>query len=247
VKIDQVADLALLQAYGRLPRTATPVDFGSTRKLRVGSDVHAIGHPEGETWTYTGGFVSQIRPGYQWAIDGLRHQATVIQTQTPINPGNSGGPLLDDKARLVGVNTFIADGEGLNYAVSVDDVKSFLHRRGDRLADRAPMAGQGCEAHVMYQGRTEADDADMRTLDLDCDGTEDAAIVDYDDKSIPLQLFVDIDGNRIPGGVVLDNDRDGHWDVSYWDTDYDGTTDLVGYHPDGDFEPSEYGPYKPEG
>jgi S1-C subfamily serine protease len=32
----------------------------------VGADVHAIGHPTGEAWTYTTGIVSQIRPDYEW-------------------------------------------------------------------------------------------------------------------------------------------------------------------------------------
>ena len=56
-------------------------------EAQVGADVHAIGHPQGQTWTYTKGLISQVRPDYQWGP----HKADVIQTQTPINPGNSGG------------------------------------------------------------------------------------------------------------------------------------------------------------
>jgi hypothetical protein len=59
----------------------------------------------------------------------------VIQTQTPINPGNSGGPLLDDKGRLVGINSFgHTEGQGLNYAVAVDVVQAFLKRKESRKA-----------------------------------------------------------------------------------------------------------------
>ena len=75
--------------------------------LFVGADVHAIGHPFGEDWTYTRGYVSQLRDQYGWKSDlGKHHVADVIQTQTPINPGNSGGPLFSEIGEVVGVTTF---------------------------------------------------------------------------------------------------------------------------------------------
>ena len=95
--------------------------------MQVGADVHAIGHPAGEAWTYTKGIVSQIRPGYEWQPKAsVKHVADVIQTQTPINPGNSGGPLISDDGRLIGVNSFKKDGEALNFAVSIGEVEKFL-------------------------------------------------------------------------------------------------------------------------
>jgi S1-C subfamily serine protease len=111
------------------PAALTYLSFGDTTKLEVGDDVHAIGHPDGQVWTYTTGTISQIRPKFRWKDDesGHMHEATVIQTQTAINPGNSGGPLLDDHAEIIGINSFQMKGEqGLNYAIAADSIQDFL-------------------------------------------------------------------------------------------------------------------------
>jgi len=48
----------------------------------------------------------------------------VIQTDASLNPGNSGGPLLDTRARVVGVNTaIIAGAQALCFAVPADTVR----------------------------------------------------------------------------------------------------------------------------
>ena len=132
VKYDEIADLALVKVT-EVPQGRNPVRLGDGSDISIGSDVHAIGHPTGEAWTYTKGVISQYRLGYEWEVkdDKFKHHADVIQTQTPINPGNSGGPLFSDSGTLIGVNSFKATGEGLNFAVSVDDVKRFLTRPGE--------------------------------------------------------------------------------------------------------------------
>ena len=43
--------------------------------------------------------------------------------------------------------------------------------------------------------------------------------------------------------VIEDRDRDGKWDISFHDVDFDGRTDLVGYHPDGKLAASRYEKY----
>jgi len=125
-KIDKRRDLALLK-INTPPKNLSYMKLGNSSNLDVGQDVHAIGHPKGEIWTYTKGFVSQIRSNYKWTSqEGATHRATVVQTQTPISPGSSGGPLFDDKGDLIGINSFQFKGESLNYAVAVNEVKSFL-------------------------------------------------------------------------------------------------------------------------
>ena len=102
VKTDPVSDLALLKLNN--PTKAIKfMHLGDASKVAVGQDVHAIGHPQGEIWTYTKGIISQIRSKYEWATgQGTRHRAEVIQTQTPISPGSSGGPLFDDAGKQRG-------------------------------------------------------------------------------------------------------------------------------------------------
>ena len=68
--------------------------------------------------------------------ENITHSANVIQTQTTINPGNSGGPLLNDKAQVIGINSFqSSEGEGLNYAIAGDTIEIFLKRPTNRDAE----------------------------------------------------------------------------------------------------------------
>ena len=116
-----------------LPLELKPVKYGKFEKVKIGATLFAIGHPEGLLWPFNSGMVSQIRPIYTWNYRGSRHHANVIQIQVPINPGNSGGPLFNKNMELVGVNTFTAEGENLNFAIAVDDVVSFLNEKPKKI------------------------------------------------------------------------------------------------------------------
>jgi len=245
LRYDQVADLALLQLEdikGKSPKAVSLGDFG---KINVGDDVNAIGHPTGEMWTYTKGYVSQVRLGYQWkSSDGLIHSADIVQTQTPINPGNSGGPLLDSQGKLIGVNSFKADGEGLNFAVALPEIQRFLAAKANRIAKVAPAAKPECEPQLVFEGRTDENDASMRQLDTNCNGEADLVFVVPDKKSDPIYCMVYEDGAEEPSGIIFSYKRDRRWDISYWDSTGSGKWDTIGYHPDGDINPTSYGPYR---
>jgi hypothetical protein len=242
--IDQVADLALLELVTPLPDGITPIELGSAAELNIGDDVHAIGHPTELFWTYTKGYVSQIRPGYEWTTEAeVTHSAEVIQTQTPISPGSSGGPLISDDGKMIGVNSFKSTtGENLNFAVSVDEVKLFLDRHSNRLADTGPLDPKTCSGEVLFEGRNERNDAFVKTFDRDCDGVEDSALIIPDDSGEPALFIYDDEQTGQPNGVVVDNDRDGNWDISYWDTTGDGERNMIGNHPDGKMMPSSLEP-----
>lgn len=90
-------DLALLMTTAELP----PLFDG--REGLVGDTVYALGSPSGLQGTFTVGIISNV-------------YSDAYQTDAAVNPGNSGGPLLDSRGRVLGVNTWALDGEGLNIA-----------------------------------------------------------------------------------------------------------------------------------
>ena len=58
-KLDTVRDLALIEVEN-VPAYVAAIPLGGMSEVQVGADVHAIGHPKGQTWTYTKGLISQI-------------------------------------------------------------------------------------------------------------------------------------------------------------------------------------------
>lgn len=64
-----------------------------------------------------------------------------------------------------------------------------------------------------------------------------------DKRSEPTKLLIDSNSDGDADIVVLDSDRDGKWDTSLHDVNFDGETDLLGYHPDGELQPSSYEKY----
>lgn len=250
LKVDKTADLALVRV-DQIPANVTPIRLGRAADLSVGDDVHAIGHPQGEIWTYTRGIVSQIRRGYEWSTSstGPPHRANVIQTQTPINPGNSGGPLLDNNGKLVGVNTFKnRESEGLNFAVSVDEVTRF--RSGDLQDSPVSPSSPGrttsasCPSRTTYQGKSRDGREDVWNIDLNCDGKLDAMIRRPVDGTSPTMLTIDRNTDGKWDVLVLDGNRDDRWDRSYHDTNFDGKWDLECEHADEGVEPTRCRPYK---
>ena len=258
-KIDQARDLALLEIEF-IPENLSPLKLGSNDKIHVGDDVHAIGHPNGFAWTYTKGFVSAIRPDYEWTYEDdankAKHRATVIQTQTPINPGNSGGPLLSDDGEILGLNTVSALGaQGLNFAVSVDDIRAFLDSsvqmpsgKDDRLmtspgqTPSAKIPDRICEVKKLYEGKgmVRGNRGWLAQYDTNCDAKADFSYFYPHKKSVSALALIDTNFDGKADIEIQDWDRNGKWDISYYDSNYDGRPDLVGRHPNGELEPSYY-------
>jgi serine protease Do len=103
---DPKTDIAVLKIKpGKTKLTA--VEFGDSRKLRVGDWVVAIGNPFGLGGTVTAGIVSaRGRDINQGPYDDF------IQTDASINKGNSGGPLFDLNGKVIGINTAIFSQSG---------------------------------------------------------------------------------------------------------------------------------------
>jgi S1-C subfamily serine protease len=250
VKYDEIADLALVKV-ANAPVGASFLRLGDASDISVGLDVHAIGHPEGGRWTYTKGVISQYRVGFEWPGEhGTKHKADLIQTQTPINPGNSGGPLISESGKLIGVNTFKAEGEGLGFAVSVDDVKKFLKRDGSRPSESKPPSAQSrvpytrkaeCETKEVSRWRNKENNAGVVGYDMYyCTGKVDAVFVAPDDKSQPLMLKIDRNHDGRVDVIFFDFKWRDKWDLSWWDEDFSGQWTLVGYHDEGTGLPTRF-------
>lgn len=122
VAMNKFVDLALLRIEDPgLPKFAY-VTLGQTDALAVGERVFAIGSPLGLERTVTEGIVSTKTRQMQGEL--------YLQTTTQINPGNSGGPLFNLRGEVVGVtNMKITFGEGLGFAIPVDQLRHFLNHR----------------------------------------------------------------------------------------------------------------------
>ncbi|MFP5461191.1 MAG: S1C family serine protease [Gammaproteobacteria bacterium] len=135
-------DLAVVRLQN-VPRGLRPIPLGTSKDLRIGQTVYAIGNPFGLSRTLTRGLVSAL--DRELPTTEYREVSGVIQTDAAINPGNSGGPLLDSAGRLVGVNTAIrsasGSSSGVGFAIPADLVNRVvpaLIARG-----RAPLPGIG--------------------------------------------------------------------------------------------------------
>lgn len=120
---DKETDLALLKVdQGPLPA----IRLGSSRKLRIGDVVLAIGNPYGLTKSVTQGIVSATGRG----LLNLNTFENFIQTDAAINAGNSGGALINSLGELVGINTAVlaqdAGTEGISFAIPVDLVRGVV-------------------------------------------------------------------------------------------------------------------------
>ena len=121
---EQLADLPL-----------QPIPFGSFAEVEVGEQVFAVGNPLGLDRTVSEGIVSTKNR----SNEGMLY----IQTTAAINPGNSGGPLFNLAGEMIGVTTWTYFGlEGLNFAIPVSVVKTFVDNRESFAYDKdQPGAG----------------------------------------------------------------------------------------------------------
>ncbi|MCL4202695.1 MAG: trypsin-like peptidase domain-containing protein [Pirellulaceae bacterium] len=120
---DPVYDIAVLKIDAPA-ETLYPVQFGNSNNLRVGQKVFAIGNPFGLERTMTVGIISSLNRSLP--SRKARMMKSIIQIDAALNQGNSGGPLLDSRARLIGMNTAIAsrtgENTGVGFAIPVNNI-----------------------------------------------------------------------------------------------------------------------------
>ncbi|MCA9177390.1 MAG: trypsin-like peptidase domain-containing protein [Planctomycetales bacterium] len=134
---DEGHDLAIV-AVKSPPDSLMPMSL-ATAEPKQGDAVWAIGHPKGFNFTITEGIVSGVRksselPAEFISLAGADPDATWIQTSAPIASGSSGGPLLDDHGNVLGINTWVAGGDGLGFAVHARHLHALLASANGELA-----------------------------------------------------------------------------------------------------------------
>ncbi len=157
VGTDPADDIAVVRAQG--VSGLTPITMGSSKDLKVGQNVVAVGSPLGLEGTVTTGIISALDRPVSTG-DGSTGQHSVmnaIQTDAAINPGNSGGALVNMNGELVGVNSAIASmggggpessgaqsgSIGLGFAIPADQAK--------RIADELVSNGHVTHASLGVQ------------------------------------------------------------------------------------------------
>ncbi len=112
LRADSNLDIALIRAHAdtsRIPKLPLADD-----PPHVGERVFALGHPNESVWSLTAGVISSVRSG-------------LIQHDAAIGTGSSGGPLLDERGRVVGINTakLFEPAEGIGYARPIAMLRRF--------------------------------------------------------------------------------------------------------------------------
>jgi putative serine protease PepD len=226
---DPSSDLAVVKIDpGSAPRNAKPLQFADSRQVQVGDTAIAIGNPFGLDRTATEGIVSGIGRSIK-APNGFSIDE-VIQTDAPINPGNSGGPLLDETARVMGVNSQIATAGnsqgnvGIGFAVPSNTVREVIPRleKGDKIArpylgvetsdPTDPNAPAGAEVTTVTPGGP-AEGAGVNAGDVitELDGqpvsgsTDVARIVNTKKPGDHLRIRIDRSGQDVTLDATLQN------------------------------------------
>lgn len=133
---DAKTDVAVLKIdANHLPT----VPLGTSRDLKAGEWVLAIGSPFGFENSVTAGVVSA--KGRSLPDDSF---VPFIQTDVAVNPGNSGGPLFNTRGEVVGINSQIYSRsggyQGLSFAIPIE--------LATRVKDQIVATGQASHARL---------------------------------------------------------------------------------------------------
>jgi S1-C subfamily serine protease len=130
-------DLAVVQLVNK-PANLKAIRFGDSSRVRPGDHVTVLGYPRSfEEQRADAGVLAQQLVATEGSVSvanvvaapdpSLPRYVSTIQHQAPVNHGNSGGPLVDDRGRLLGVNSLgNFDVQGQYYSISVNRARQLL-------------------------------------------------------------------------------------------------------------------------
>ena len=220
---DAVSDLGIVKIdANNLPVAA----LGDSAEVKPGEWAIAIGNPLGLDSSVSLGIISAT--DRTTGVPG-GSRVPYIQTDAAINPGNSGGPLINDRAQVIGINTFIrtAPGGGLSFAIPINKARDIgeqiiargrashpfigvsLRRITPELAREINKAGAGCQypettgvAVVEVLADRPAEQAGI----VPCDVIRSVAGVPVQN---PAQVQVQVDRGRVGEPLPLGIERQG--------------------------------------
>ncbi len=209
---DSGYDLAVVKVTG--VSGLKPLSLGNSDNVQVGDPVVAIGAPFDLENTVTAGIISAkerpITAGGEEGDGSDISYVDALQTDAPINPGNSGGPLVDSKARVIGINSAIRSADsgsdleggqsgsiGLGFAIPINQGKRVAEELINTGRATHPVIGvtldmeySGDGARVGVKG-----DDDAPTVTRDGPGAQ-AGVKAGD-------VITEVDGQRVHSGEEL--------------------------------------------
>lgn len=113
---DITSDIALLVV--KKPKVKS-MYYGETLSLKVTDDVYAIGYP----YALTG--EASVSKG---VLSARRSAGTIgfLQSDISLNIGNSGGPLINDKAEVLGINTYATENASIGMSISSESLQEII-------------------------------------------------------------------------------------------------------------------------
>jgi S1-C subfamily serine protease len=95
-----------------------PATLRSTKGLKIGDEVIAVGFPFSIGPSTSYGVISGLRREHD-SKEGHRHMVDLIQFDAAANPGNSGGPLVTAEGDVVGIVTSILNPTDKGFFVGI--------------------------------------------------------------------------------------------------------------------------------
>ncbi|MCF1598221.1 S1C family serine protease, partial [Streptomyces muensis] len=205
-------DLAVVKVSG--VSGLQPLPLGNSDNVQVGDPVVAIGAPFDLAGTVTSGIISaKERPITAGGESGDASDVSYVdalQTDAPINPGNSGGPLLDARARVVGINSAIRSADsgadldggqagsiGLGFAIPVNQAKRVAEELINTGRATHPVIGVTLDMDYAGDGaRVGTKGGDGGSAVTDGGPGEKAGIE-------PGDVITEVDGQRVHSGEEL--------------------------------------------
>lgn len=131
---DHPHELALIRAVTGKPIPKHLV-ADVARSVNVGEKAQIVGHPSGMWWSYTMGYVSQVRRNMPNADENPMDS---IQVSAPVWYGNSGGGVFNADGELMGICSWIKLGNvpSMSFFVHRDEISRFLGHSGLPVRDQ---------------------------------------------------------------------------------------------------------------